>query len=444
MPTPRVSIYQAGSDDGVYAGIARPPGFAPGVVIGGSYNAATRVWTPEKTAGGVVKQGSWDETPINEWFSVAGTRLDSLNAEILASGRGWIESTLAMHNVMNAWNGFAIDQAGCRVWLVCAGGHNDSANNGIYRFDAYRMSWSVTRMPSDRAPWTTRYITHDGNAGGSFTDCPESQDATPQAGLGEEAATATPRKYHTDQLFWTVEPTSRHVYSGAAYAPDLDRLILACRTVWEFDATTGAVLHNVRFPSAVDGAELRFHYCEATGIGLFTGMADGHYTGHAYNPTTRTFSSPGERPWSRQGVADCEHDDFAVMLVPPFSNRHDDIFYYKWNKEAQSMAASDRVQLGGGLAWSDFTATAAGTDGMGMVYVPTLNRYWVVYQMVAGMRWLELDPTTTPWTLRPLTFTNAPTVNSRPCRKLAWFPGLAAVGIATYADQGWQLRRPVA
>ena len=65
-----------------------------------------------------------------------------------------------------------------------------------------------------------------------------------------------------------------------------------------------------------------------------------------------------------------------------------------------------------------------------------------LYNLAAGMTWLKLDPTTSPWTLSPKTFTGTlPTTRDKPCRKIVWLPDLNAVAFCTHESAGFYIYR---
>ena len=424
-----------------------PAGFATGGGTG-TYNSITKVWTPAKAGDGRVYAESWAIVPTGEWVNVAGSNLDGLTASITAPG--WDAGTLSWANVLNAWNGFAIDEANSRVWLVNAGGHADSSNNGIYRFDFFKMSWAVQRQPSDRTAWSTQYKTLAPPQSGTYTTCYESATASPQASTSEEAATAGTRKFYFDQLFWTREPTSRHVYSTPVYIEATNQLMHGCRSIWVYDIDTDTYSENRRWDRAVDGAEIQGVYDEATGKYLFAGMGDGLRVSSAYAPGTSTFSNAGWCPWigtaadgdGWEGVADCRYGREITVWSPPFSDRTK-THYMVFDLDTMSASVSaTKPQYAGGLSAASFKSTSSGADGMGMVYVPPLNEYWILYNLAAGMTWLKLDPTTSPWTLSPKTFTGTlPTTRDKPCRKIVWLPDLNAVAFCTHESAGFYIYR---
>ncbi len=413
-----------------------PQGFANGSDAG-TFDSATAVWTPGRL-NGVVNAASWALVPLNRWIQIGESRLDGLTAEVVASVPGWDASKLAWNAAMNAWNGFAIDQAGARVWLVAAGGHADCANNGIYRFDAYRMSWAVERMPSDRSQWSSQYAQLKAPQPGTWTVCMESEQ---QRVAKETAGTlSVVNDWGWDELFWDRQPTSRHVYSSVVYVPGTNELVMGCRRLWRYSLTAGAWTYKRQFPATVDGAEIACFYDEATDEFLFGGMGDGHYRSYGYKLGTNTWTDWAS-PWSRYGVADTRHGRFITTFNPPFSNRNTPL-YWKYNLDTRQAEASGTAQYGGGLAPSDFQHTDAGTSGCSITYIPHLDRYWILYLMRTGMRWIQLDPTTTPWTLKPLLFPNGdPASADKPGRKVVYMPDLNALIFFSFGDKpGWIYR----
>lgn len=412
-----------------------PTGFASGTDAG---TLVGDVWTPARTAG-VVNAASWAIVPTGRWVSIAGTGLAaSLDATVRAGAPSWSTSQLAWPSVLNAYNGFAIDLDGCRVWLQAAGGHADSANNGVYAFEAFKMAWSVERLPSDRSLWTSAYGTGSVPASGSWTSCTPSNTEY----LAQAPAAGTANAWYWDEIYWdnpairvgadgVGTPTSRHVYSSAVYDPVRNHLVQLCRRLWKFDLSTKTWVYKRTTPLAVDGALIASTYDEVTQEYLFTAIGDGIGRNYSYNLSTDTFSSFSP-PWGGRSGADTRHGRYWAFLEPPFHDSTAVGNYYRLDLDTRSTGGvQGAVQFGGGLTRADFRGiTSPGYDGgVGMCYVPSLNRYWVTLNMAAGVRWIEMDPTTSGgWTLSPLTFANAaPPTLDKPERKVIYFPTLNAV-----------------
>jgi hypothetical protein len=405
-----------------------PAGFANGSATG-TFDAASGSWTPGRTAG-VVNAASWAIVPAGRWVQVSDTRIDGLTAAVSASAPGWDGNSLRWDAVLNAWNGFAIDVAGSRMWLVAAGGHADSSNNGIYRFDAYNMAWAIERPPSDRRAWSAQYINLAAPQQGSYTACYESQV---QSGL---AAQPDVNGWAYDELFWDRRPTSRHVYSSVIYSPNSNELVMGCRRLWRYSLSTGDWTYKRTYPGPIDGAELYAFHDEVRDEYLIGGMGDGIYKSYGYKLGSNTWSSWGS-PWSLYGVADCRHGRVVTAFATINSERTGTYpgKYWRYDLDSRSLTASGNVQLAGGLAFSDFYGDYGYDGGSAMAYIPGINRYWILQNMRGGMRWLELDPSSTPWTLRPLSFpSGTPTTRDKPCRKLVYLPDLSALVLFSGSD----------
>lgn len=407
-----------------------PPGFATGA---GTGSIAGQVWTPART-GELVNLASWDSVPTGDWYEVSGTRIDALTI----TSPGWTSGNLGWAGVMNAWNGFAVDTAGSRLWLAAAGGHSDSANNGVYEFNAYKMAWSVRRQPSDRSVWSSMYSSLTAPQPGTYTECYESRALTPYAAMGEQTY---PVAYHFDTLAWDMRPTSRHVYQSTVYSASRNELISGVRQMWRFSLDTNDWVFGRRWDDRdePDGSDVRGIWDEVTGEYLFSGSSG---TGYAriYNPAANTFSA-WVPPW-RSSPAFQTRYGRTVSLIKGITTSY--VFgsgsegqFWRYDLDSRTADRDEQVQLGGGLTAADFLSPGSNQGGWSFEYIPPLGKYWVLANMAAGRRWLQLDPATTPATLSPLTFTNPPAANTLPSGKVVYMPELDAVLMATYADRGF-------
>jgi hypothetical protein len=364
------------------------------------------VWTPGRDASGLVNAASWALVPGGQWVEVDGTRLDGLDAEVKAKVPGWNDyGSGRWVAVTHAWNEPAVDPDGSRAWWVSAGGHSDSSNNGIYRFDAFRMTYAIEHLPSDTTPWSDGY--KQLQTTGTFTACPESNE---QYSAEADGGTAQPTNdWFYDELFWDRQPTSRHTYSGVVYVPKTNELVMAVRRLWRYSRDQGQWVYK-RLPSdsptANLGEEIVAAYDQYTDQLLLAACGSG-------GPWSDTFDMSGSKwlgestawnGWAWSGAANVRDGDvlsfFETPQDPasgPYATPGD---YMTFDVKARKVVTSGTVQFAGGLARADFM----GDDGSGMVYVPPLDRYWVAITLKAGgISWNELDPTTNPWTLRPLT-----------------------------------------
>jgi hypothetical protein len=420
--------------------VAAPPpvGLGNGSDLG---SVVGNLWTPGRDASGVVNASSWATVPPGRWIDVAGTRMDGLDAVVKAAVPGWQDrGTGKWVGVTHAWNGVAIDEAGGRAWWICSGGHNDSSNNGIYRFDALKMNYAVEKMPSDTTRWSASY-----NNG--FTQCLESVAAF---NADKAAGRWSPiNGWYFDELYWDRTPTSRHTYSGVTFLPDTNELVMCVRRLWRYSLASGQWTYK-RTPGDTDsgalggmGEENILHYDQSAKQLLISTCGSNGPWGNTYDLGSAqwTAARPPGTGWDFNGAADTRFGDVVTLFMQPedpgSAAYPSPGKYLSYNITTRAQLATGSVQFAGGLAQSQF---AAGFDGCGMVYVPPLNRYWTVAALKTGaLVWLELDPTTAPWTLRPLTQTGAVPVLSNNCpyvrRRMMWVPSMNAVLFLGSADK---------
>ena len=411
--------------------IVQPP---PQLGQGGDAGSVSgNLWTPGRDGTGRVNQVSWDLVPAGRWLDVAGTRLDALDAAVKAQVPGWTDpGAMKWNGVTDAWNGVAIDDVGCRAWWICAGGHADSANNGIYRFDAFNMAYAIESLPSSTTAWSASYRTRTNT--NTYTFCPESNS---EALTKQTAGTLnSTNDWWYDELFWDRKPTSRHVYSGVVYLPDTQELVMGVRRLWRYSIASGQWTYK-RLPSddpkANLGEENIVHFDQKANELLMLACGSGGPWGDTFNLKTNSWT--GYRPpgtgWDYSGAADCRNGDVVTIFKRPEnpSIRYARIpRYVSYNIASRTMVATGVAQFGGGLTADMFSS---GDGGEGMVFVPPLNRYWLNMKLNNSMTWCELDPTTTPWTLRPINHTGAvPSLTGGRTlirRRMMWMPSLGAI-----------------
>ncbi|MGC4115503.1 MAG: hypothetical protein QM765_13050 [Myxococcales bacterium] len=424
--------------------VQEAPRFADGTEAG---TFAADVWTPGRNAQGVVNQVSWDLVPKGRWVTVAGTRLDALDAEVKAAIPGWNDyGSSRWGGVAHAWNGVAIDEQGCRAWWICAGGHADSSNNGIYRFDAYKMAYAIEHLPSDTNQWSERYRKLQDS--GTFTYCGESD----REFQGSNDAGSAPMKdgWFYDELFWDRQPTSRHVYSGVLFLASSNELIMAVRRLWRYSLTTGQWTSKRIAgdnPRNNLGEENIVEYDQSTNRLLTLACGSGGPWGDTFDLDTDSWlgQPPPGTGWDLSGGADNRHGNTVTIFRGPEAP---EMYaspgrYLSYDVVTRQVLASGNVQLEG-FALTDFPK---GQDGTGMVYIPVLDRYWVAMRTKAGeVGWYELDPTTTPWTFRAL----APQAGIVPAldggstlirRRMVWMPSMSAVVFLGSASKDISLYR---
>jgi hypothetical protein len=419
-------------------------GAAPRVVTGfglgsdaGSY--ANNVWTPGRDSDGRVNQVSWDLVPAGQWVTVAGTRLDGLDTQVKAAVAGWGGTTLNWDGVANGWSGFAIDLAGSRAWLT-SGGHSNSFNNGIYRWDCFKMAWAVELMPSDRSLWSATY-----KGSSSATFCEESASVSRSKRLAGTLQPVNDAMY--DELAWDGRPTARHTYSAMVYAPETNELIMVCRRLWRYSLTSGrwtykrVIADSMTADSAggllnwMDGESIIGVYDEATREVLTSSAGSSSlYRACSYNTNTQAWAWWGV-PWNnRANVADTRNGRKLVVVSPPetaatpYASPGD---YWEYDLDTRAVTKRGSVQYAPGLSQTDFAVDNWWYDGAALCFVEPMGMY-LLWTMVrdGSIKPFWLDPRTATWTLSRATFSGAvpsPNPGGNLERKCVYFPNLKAV-----------------
>ncbi|RJS25704.1 hypothetical protein DRW03_04265 [Corallococcus sp. H22C18031201] len=375
--------------------------------------------------------------PHGRWVSVSGTKLESLGAQVQAAMPGWKDyGSSSWGGVTEAWNAPAFDLAGRRLWRH-GGGHSDSSNNGIYRFDLDSMQWSIEHMPSDSRLWSQAYRTS-----GTFAGCPESRAAY---NAEADAGTWAQRDHwYYDEIYWDRtasdpigSPTARHVYDGFVYVPETQELIVACRRLWRY--SLGDHKWTLKTHPRANGddtaltEEMIAVLDHESKLIIGSCGSSGPFAAD-YDLRTNTWLAPRATwgSWDWSGGAYTQEGDVVTIFVPPNSsgNYASPGRWQQYSVATHAVLASGSTwNYEGGLSLASFPDTGHATDGHGMVYVPTEGVYWVYTKLNSGMAWLELDLKTTPATLRPKTFANAaPVLQSGIARRRAiYFPSLDAI-----------------
>jgi len=417
----------------------RDAGWGTGTDVGLFANGT---WTPGRDSNGNINADSWASTPIGEWFVVADTRLDSLDAVVKAALPGWQDfGNERWDGVLADWNGLTIDQAGNRVWVVLGGGHAGSSNNGIYEFNAYRMRWRVERFPSDTTVWSESY-----RRAGTYSVCNESLEE--MTGRQDAGVWSPINDVWWDELYWDRQPTSRHTYSAHAFAPDTNELILSARglRLWRYSLTTREWTYRRVLEDGkrnYDGAGTYAFYDEVTGEYLHGGNADGVYNSIGYDTRRNEWVGWGS-PWSIWGVADTRVDRQITAMTTINQDSYYEGKYWVYDLDTRSVKTSGTVQMGAGLSRAMFAKSDWYYDGASLCYVPPLNIYWF-WQLMSDrqMHLFTVDPSTTPWTISEATMTGAvPQPHANLMRKMVWLPKMGAVLLVDQASRNVSLFRP--
>mgnify|MGYP003494019835 CR=1 FL=1 len=432
-----------------------PTAFASGSVVGGSYNAGTFVWTPEKNASGVVYQASWDEVPTSTWVTVTNTEMTTLTAEITAASLGWNSGNLGWASYTQSWSGWAIDQTWARVWHTCSGGHSDGNLNGVYRFDCYKMAWAVEQMPTSKTLQDAEYavLSPDASRGGiGTTNYAAQADSLTQYGL---STLAHINDSWYDEFLTDNQPTARHTYHGVVYDSARNKIYMAVRRWWEFDRAAGTwnyrrVFNDAAFVPTGSGNGYAFTpamdasgqigiWDEVVGEMLFSSSEGIEDSSYKYNPSTATFGA-WAAPWN--GLAEetvCRNGRFAVVLEPPAATGTQVGRYFKYDLDARSTSGVQGDLQFSGCSRADFgAALSPHMDGGASTYIPSLGKYLMCCKKsdsTMGFYWI--DPTTSPsWEMSPATMTNAPTgLGTLMNGRMVYMESLSAILLQDQADE---------
>jgi hypothetical protein len=412
--------------------------------VTGSFDGTT--WTPGRNEDGVVNSVSYALVPRGIGIRVAGTRLDGLDAAVKAAVPGWRDwGVEGWDGVMKAWNGFTIDPSGNRLWMVCGGGHAASSNNGIYRFDVLKMEWSIEKAPSDPTPWSEQYK-GTGRRGESYTFCAEAHE---ESEARRSAGTLSPvNDWFFDELPWDRQPTSRHNYSATVYVPQTNEIVMCVRRFWRYSLATGQWTYKRQIEDGARpyaGSGVFLIHDESRDEVLFGGYGDSYYNSTGYHLAGNRWT-PWAQPVGNNVVADTRYGRRWTAIAPPeapTSGYPRNGAYWVYDLDSRQVINSGSVQYGEGLTRESFAKSHWYYDGFALCYIPTINRYWLCTRMSDGsMPILELDPTTTPWTLRRQSLAG---VDPQPyavlCRKMVYVPALDAVLLADAATKDFWLYR---
>ncbi|WP_163995889.1 hypothetical protein [Pyxidicoccus caerfyrddinensis] len=248
-----------------------PPPPPPSFTWGNGTDTGTlegNVWTPGRDATGLVNAASWALVPKGRWIQVSGTPLTSLDAEVKAALPGFRDlGSGGIAGVINAYSGVAVDAPRARWWAF-GGGHGDSSNNGVYRFDMAKMRWSIEQLPDNPANWTGVVY---GNTYSYYPPAAEYSKAHPDSDVyGDEFFDPSRPAASTGH------PVARHTYNGLVYNPDLQEVAFGVRRMWRYSLTTHTwKRHN---PFNTPGAT----YDGATGYGGAAGWTFWDEVKHRY------------------------------------------------------------------------------------------------------------------------------------------------------------------
>ena len=444
LPTPIASGFGSGSDVGSYA---------------------NNVWAPGRDASGLVNAASWATVPSGRWVRVVGSNMSALIPTIQASIAGWTDpqSPDWVNCYLTSWGGVAMDyQGGHRLWY-CTGGHGAGSNNGIYRFDAFKMKWAVESLPDNLADPVNAGIYDNG-----FSPSVVAQvQAEYAAGTLKEENGVWADQYPSGKLVHT------HTYNNMVHAPNLNRLMFMRYRFWSFNLATGQwdykkvsdwgvdmpsrLAHGFQ-PTSAAGVKYALGRDSEHGIAIWDETANKYF--HAsygssgiggtitfdWNSKSFAYSTydpaVGVTQANKMNAAYPETGSVRVGrklvtvtsgVAPP--NSYARLPSYSVFDLDTNSLTTGVVQ---GVSTSDFSRQPSAYDGTGLCYIGSINRYWVWMPgpawasggqaAVGDMLCWELNPTTTPWTMTQKTFTgDAPQPFPFMGSKQRWMSAINAV-----------------
>jgi len=411
------------------------------------------VWTPGRDAEGRVTAASWAEVPVGRWVAVAGTRLDGLDAQVKAAAPSWANASLNWDGVAKSWSGFALDNNTGRAWLT-GGGHSDSFNNGIYRWDSSRMAWAVELLPSDRSQWSAAY-----RSSYSSSFYPESDALSRSKRLANSLRALDDVWY--DELATDGRPTARHTYSGLVYAPDTNELVMAVRRLWRYSLADGRWSKRRFFADNLaadatggvlawmDGESVTSTYDEVRGEVLTSSCgSNGLNRAISYKMTTQAWTW-WSVPWNnRYNVADTRNGRKMVVVSPP--ERASAAYaspglYWEYDLDTRSISKSGTLRFEAGLSRDDFCPLNWYYDGAALCFVAPLNRYLLWTKVADGtVKPFWIEPAAGSWIISRASFTGnvpKPFDGGNLERKCVFFPTLNAVVLMDLASKNMFLLR---
>ncbi len=405
LPGLELWLNGAGTDPryGVMPKVTPPPvGFAAGSDVGSISND---VWNPGRTAG-VVNAVSWAITPLQRWFQVANTRMDSLAANVLAAIPGWVDrGSNGWGGVTDSYSGIVVDQEGGRIWSS-GGGHFNSSNDGQYLFSLFKMMWSVEMLPTNSALWGNPYP--DPAPGfGSLSSWPPNMAAYAAKLANGTAAVA-------NDVFYDKGPegkrTSVHTYSGRAFIPDQQKIVEILRQYWEYSLTSGTYVHNRQIEDTLQPADLTspgFSYENVSVVYdtvtkelLAWSAGNSKYRSIKIHVPTRVWGI-WAAPLILYSAAQCQIGRDLVVVTAPRSEDFPDGRWMRYSLDSRSTISTGVFQYGPNTSQFDFENYFPDYwDGAGVAPLGTTGKFWFVTKrpgLSPGL--FEINSLTTPWTI---------------------------------------------
>lgn len=251
-------------------------GFFSSAAVPGSYNAASKLWTPGRGGDGRITQDSWALVPTDgTWVEVAGTAFTTQVQPLLTAALPTYSDpgSSDLASVLNAYAGFAHDTVAGRIFAH-GGGHQDGANNGVYRCDLAKLTWAIAKLPDMQTYWPSNYRTNPPRDN-SYTQYTNATDAV--------AADPTTAAFWHDEFYDPIQPLAstrnpcaRHTYQAMTFSGG--KLRHGVRRYWEWDEASGNWLS--KFPlgkNATTHLQAGSGYCGSAIKGTFDEVNGKYY-----------------------------------------------------------------------------------------------------------------------------------------------------------------------
>lgn len=353
----------------------------------GSYNAGTQTWTPGRDAQGVVTRASWELVPTDgTWVEVAGTAFTTQVQPLLSAALPAYNDPGSgdLAGVLDAYNGFAHDVSGGRVFAH-GGGHYDSANNGVYRCDLKKLTWAIAKLPDMQTHWDSAYNKAVPDSG-SFTGYTRANAAV--------SANPTTTDFYGDEFYDLVEPlastrnpTARHTYEAMTFYGG--KLRHGVRRYWEWDEATG--IWTSRYPmnkNATTHGTDNESYCGEAVKGTWDEVNNRYIctpvqtggepaTGWAWSADTQTWNHPSgllggwgcyASTFARRGRTWCS------FARPTYQGNYWPISLRVWNLDTEAVTGISLT----GLTQSKCIDANFYDESTVMVYVDAVDKFFVM------------------------------------------------------------------
>lgn len=365
---------------------AEPSAFFSRGAQAGHYDPSTFLWTPGRDAAGVITQKSWSLVPVGPWVEVAQTGFVKNVQPLLSAALPGYDDPGAskLADVLDDYSGFAHDAEGGRVFAH-GGGHQGSANNGLYRLDLDRMAWAIARLPDMQTHWPANYRSNPprDNSYSIYTRAQDFCRANPTTTIASHDMFYDPVEPRAD----TRNPTARHTYSAMTFAGGTLRH--GVRQYWEWRESTDTWSRKFPFGKnftthgqpgggltgeAVKGTwdEVNQRYI----CGPFWSGTPGGFWGYDTRQDRWQWLSNLPGGWEAYTAIACRKGRHWCLFSPPSSNR--DYYWppklHLWNLDTQF---SQTVPLSG-LVKAKFINAERSDESSVMEYVPEIDRIFLL------------------------------------------------------------------